>query len=134
MKRQIALLSLTIVAFVGASLTYTPNASSNSSANPSDQVQATLRDEALAPNVMPVFVTTLNVDRIDDTAGASACTAAPNDCSLRGAVRKANTAPGPDPVIITLQAATTYNLTLSNANQENSAATGDLDVTNSQHS
>lgn len=78
-------------------------------------------------------LTTLNVDRTDDTAAATACTAAPNDCSLRGAVIKANTA-GVDPVVINLQPATTYNLTLANATQENSAATGDLDISTSQHS
>jgi fibronectin-binding autotransporter adhesin len=130
MKRKIAVLSLTIIALVSASSRYTPNASSNST----DQLPATLRDAAVTPNLMPAFVTTLSVDRADDTAAASACTAAPNDCSLRGAVRKANTTPGPDPVVINLQSGTTYNLTLSNANQENAAATGDLDITTSQHS
>lgn len=130
MKRKLALLSLTIIALVSASPRYTPNASSNST----DLLTPILRDAAVNPNIAPAFVTTLSVDRIDDVAAASACTAAPNDCSLRGAVRKANTTPGPDPFVINLQAATTYNLTLSNANQENSAATGDLDITTSQHS
>lgn len=87
----------------------------------------------MAPTTLSLL-TTLAVDRTDDVAAASACTAAANDCSLRGAVRKANTTPGPDPILITLQAATTYNLTLSNANQENAAATGDLDITTSAHS
>jgi HYR domain len=32
----------------------------------------------------------ITVDRMDDTAAASACTGAPNDCSLRGAVQFAN--------------------------------------------
>ena len=36
----------------------------------------------------------IDVDRTDDTAAASACTAAPNDCSLRGAVAFANVNPG----------------------------------------
>jgi len=78
-------------------------------------------------------VTTLNVDRTDDTAAATACTVAPNDCSLRGAIIAANTDAGADPVIITLQSATTYNLTLTNATQENAAATGDLDLTTPLH-
>jgi hypothetical protein len=130
MKTKLALLSLTIIALVSASPQDTPNASSNSS----DQLPATLRDAAVTPNMAPAFVTTLSVDRTDDVAAASACTAAANDCSLRGAVRKANTAAGPDPVVINLLPATTYNLTLSNANQENAAATGDLDITTSQHS
>ena len=130
MKTKLALLSLTIIALVCASPQDRPNASSNSS----DQLPATLREAAVTPNLAPAFVTTLNVDRTDDVAAASACTAAVNDCSLRGAVRKANTAAGPDPVVINLLPATTYNLTLSNANQENAAATGDLDITTSQHS
>lgn len=130
MKIKLALLSLTIIALVSASPQDTPNASSSSY----DQLRATLRAAAVTPNLAPAFVTTLSVDRTDDVAAASACTAAANDCSLRGAVRKANTAAGPDPVVINLLPATTYNLTLSNANQENAAATGDLDVTTSQHS
>ena len=36
----------------------------------------------------------IDVDRTDDAAVASACTAAPNDCSLRGAVAFANLIPG----------------------------------------
>jgi hypothetical protein len=81
---------------------------------------------------MPL-TTTFDVDRADDTAAASACTAAPNDCSLRGAVIAANTDLGANPVVINLQPTTTYNLTLTNAAQENAAATGDLDVTTSLH-
>lgn len=107
--------ALTFVVLVFSSLTFTGNVSSNS-----DRV--------------PFLITTLNVDRTDDTAAATACTAAPNDCSLRGAVIKANTTAGADPVVINLQAATTYNLTIANASQENAAATGDLDITTTQHS
>jgi hypothetical protein len=130
MKTKLALLSLTIIALVSASPQDTPNASSHSS----DELPAMRRNAAVTSNLEPAFVTTLSVDRTDDVAAASACTAAANDCSLRGAVRKANTTPGPDPFVINLQPATTYNLTLSNANQENAAATGDLDITTSQHS
>ena len=129
MKTKLALLSFTIIVLVSASPQDTPNAASSST----DQLPATLRDAAVTPKVAPAFVTTLSVDRTDDVAAASACTAAANDCSLRGAVRKANTTPGPDPVVINLLPATTYNLTLSNATQENAAATGDLDITTSQH-
>ena len=130
MKSKIALLLLTIIAVASVSERYTPNASSHTA----DPLPGRFRDSAVTPSLTPAFVTTLTVDRTDDVAAASACTAAPNDCSLRGAVRKANTTPGPDPFIITLQPATTYILTLSNANQENAAATGDLDITTSQHS
>jgi hypothetical protein len=84
------------------------------------------------PNLLPLLATTLNVDRTDDTAAATACTASPNDCSLRGAIIAANTIIGPDPVFINLQS-TTYSLTLANATQENLAATGDLDITTTGH-
>jgi hypothetical protein len=52
---------------------------------------------------------------------------------LRGAILAANADAGADPVIIDLQPATTYNLTLTNGTQENAAATGDLDITTSLH-
>ena len=84
-------------------------------------------------NLMPVFATTFDVDRTDDTAAATGCTVAPNDCSLRGAIIAANADAGAMPVTINLQPATTYNLTLANATQENAAATGDLDITTSLH-
>ena len=41
---------------------------------------------AAATATFPVPFAAIDVDRTDDTAAASACTAAPNDCSLRGAV------------------------------------------------
>ncbi len=66
------------------------------------------------------------VDRTDDTAGATACTVAANDCSLRGAVIAANNAAGAD--TITLPAGT-YLLTVAGAG-EDAALTGDLDVVN----
>src|SRR5690242_4644219 len=45
--------------------------------------------------VQPVLAAgTITVDRTDDTAAASACTAAANDCSLRGAAIFANSNPG----------------------------------------
>src|SRR5262249_23629035 len=105
MKRNLACSLFTLVVLVGALLTDTPTASS----------------------------TTFNVDRTDDTSAATACTAAPNDCSLRGAILAANADPSPSPAIINLQPATTYNLTLINATQENAAATGDLDITTTAH-
>lgn len=117
MKTKIPWLVLTLVILLAAILNFTPNAAS--------------RSEAPLPTP---FVTTFDVDRNDDTAGASACTVAPNDCSLRGAIIAANTNLNADPVIINLQPATTYNLTLTNATQENAAATGDLDITTTLHS
>ena len=82
---------------------------------------------------MPALATTFDVDRTDDTAAATACTAALNDCSLRGAIIAANGNVSANPVIINLQPATTYNLTRTNATQENASATGDLDITTSLH-
>lgn len=130
MKRKIALSLLTLVILVGASLMVTQSEASRSSNQP---IAVSLAfPKTGAP--LPVFATTFNVDRTDDTAAATACTAAPNDCSLRGAIIAANADAGATPIIINLQAATTYNLTLTNATQENAALTGDLDITTSLHS
>jgi len=130
MKRTLALSVLMLVVLVGASLKYTQTASSNSSREKSMPVRAVPATTALTP----LLTTTFNVDRTDDNAGATACTAAANDCSLRGAIIAANADLSADPVVINLQAGTTYNLTLANATQENAAATGDLDITTTLHS
>ncbi|HEX7312568.1 MAG TPA: choice-of-anchor Q domain-containing protein [Pyrinomonadaceae bacterium] len=129
MKRRFVWALLTLGVLVGVSLKYTRSAASSSS----DQPIASLRALPSASNLMLPFATTLDVDRTDDTAAATACTAAPNDCSLRGAIIAANTDVSADPAIINLQPATTYALTLTNAAQENAAATGDLDITTSLH-
>jgi hypothetical protein len=121
---------LTLVVLVGAFLSYTQSASSNSS-NP--QI-AFPRAVLGSSNLFLPLTTTFTVDRTDDTAAATACTGAPNDCSLRGAIIAANADLSADPVVINLQPATTYNLTLANATQENAAATGDLDITTTIHS
>jgi len=104
-----------------------------SSSNLPKQNLISQRASAKPPNLNPFFATTFDVDRTDDTAAAQACTVAPNDCSLRGAIRAANSAAGATPIIINLHAATTYNLTLTNATQENGALTGDLDITTTLH-
>ncbi|MBN1993645.1 MAG: hypothetical protein JW953_13170, partial [Anaerolineae bacterium] len=62
------------------------------------------------------------VDRFDDNAGATACTAALNDCSLRGAISAANNNPGAD--TITLPAGT---YTLSGSGDDTNGQ-GDLDI------
>ena len=49
---------------------------------------------AVRPVMFPLLFAAIDVDRTDDTAAASACTVAPNDCSLRGAVAFANLNPG----------------------------------------
>jgi hypothetical protein len=130
MKRTLPLSVLVLVVLVGASLKYTQTASSNSSREQSMSARAVPANTAL----MPLLTTTFNVDRTDDTAAATACTAAANDCSLRGAIIAANTNLSADPVVINLQAGTTYNLTITNATQENAALTGDLDITTTLHS
>jgi hypothetical protein len=73
------------------------------------------------------MLATITVDRTDDTFAAFACTAAPNDCSLRGAVAFANLNPG---TTINIPAGT-YNLTISGAGEGFSGndAIGDLDIT-----
>ena len=55
-----------------------------------------------------VSAATINVDRTDDTGAAAACTAAANDCSLRGAFAFANANSG---TVINIPAGT-YNLTI----------------------
>jgi hypothetical protein len=130
MKRQIALLLLTFVVSVGAFFIFTPPAAS-SSGNRHRRFPGTVRETS---SILLPLPTTLDVDRTDDTAIATACTAAPSDCSLCGAIIAANADLSADPVIINLQPATTYNLTLANATQENAAATGDLDITTTLHS
>ena len=129
MKRKLVLPILALALSAGAALTYTRGASSSSPARRA----AIPRAVPAAFNLMLPFATTLDVDRSDDTAAASACTPAPNDCSLRGAVINSNADVGAMPVTINLQPATTYTLTLTNATQENAAATGDLDINTSLH-
>jgi hypothetical protein len=74
----------------------------------------------------PMFAA-ITVDRTDDVAAASACTAAANDCSLRGAVAFANLNPG---TTINVPAGT-YNLTISGAGEGFSGNNliGDVDIT-----
>jgi hypothetical protein len=72
------------------------------------------------------YAATFTVDRTDDTAAATGCAdATPNDCSLRGAIIKANTTPGADTINLP---AGTYTLTIPGVG-ENAAAMGDLDIT-----
>ncbi|MEJ2084815.1 MAG: choice-of-anchor Q domain-containing protein, partial [Acidobacteriota bacterium] len=70
-------------------------------------------------------IATLTVDRFDDpTPIESACTGAPNDCSLRGAVQAANTTAGNDSIFVP---SGTYLLTRA-GNGEEFNSTGDLDI------
>lgn len=75
------------------------------------------------------FIGTITVDRTDDTAAlaASLCTAAPNDCSLRGAIDFANSSPA---TTINVPAGN-YNLTIAGAGEffAGNNSIGDLDIT-----
>jgi len=88
-----------------------------------------MRHEAAAARtalIAPFFVT-VTVDRTDDAAAASACTAAANDCSLRGAVAFANTNPG---TTISVPAGT-YQLNIAGGGPEGFSGNnsiGDLDI------
>jgi hypothetical protein len=74
----------------------------------------------------PLPFAAIDVDRTDDTAAASACTAAPNDCSLRGAVANANLNPG---TTINVPAGT-YQLNIAGTGEGFSGnnSIGDIDI------
>jgi hypothetical protein len=75
----------------------------------------------------PLPFAAIDVDRTDDAAAALACTAAPNDCSLRGAVAFANLNPG---TTINVPAGT-YQLNIPGGAGEGftgNNAIGDLDI------
>jgi hypothetical protein len=72
-----------------------------------------------------VRAATLNVDTTADDAAKMECDdATPDDCSLRGAIRKANAEAGADTINVP---AGTYTLMIPGFG-ENAAATGDLDI------
>ena len=79
-KRGITLI-LAVALCVGAFVAFNQSAASKTSST------TPFRETAVT---MPLFATTLDVDRTDDTAAATACTPAANDCSLRGAIINAN--------------------------------------------
>lgn len=92
-----------------------------------------LRERAPAASVnrtplhAAMFVS-ITVDRTDDTAAASACTAAANDCSLRGAISFADANPGTTIIL----PAGTYQLNIPGGAGEGFSgnnAIGDLDIT-----
>lgn len=87
-----------------------------------------VRSATTAVPVNPALMATITVDRSDDVAAASACTAAANDCSLRGAVAFANLNPG---TTISVPAGT-YQLNIAGGAGEGFSGNnsiGDLDVT-----
>lgn len=109
---------------VDAKLTPTVLSASSERRNPRISVRPAA---TAAPVSAPMFVT-VTVDRTDDTAAASACTAAANDCSLRGAVAFANLNPG---TIISVPSGN-YQLNIAGGAGEGFSGNnsiGDLDVT-----
>ena len=85
---------------------------------------------AVVSAALPVSAATFTVDRTDDDANATGCVdGTPNDCSLRGAVIKANGAVGADTIVLP---AGTYVLTIPMTDFEDGAANGDLDVNDDQ--
>lgn len=74
----------------------------------------------------PAHATTFTVDRTDDPdpAIANACTAAPDDCSLRGAIVAANATAGADDVTLAGDYTLTREITFVD-----DASVGDLDIT-----
>src|SRR6266496_3109175 len=77
--------------------------------------------------IAPPPLASITVDRTDDSPTASACTAAANDCSLRGAVDFANLNPGTTIVV----PAGTYQLNISGSGEGFSGnnSIGDPDIT-----
>ena len=77
---------------------------------------------------VPMMFASITVDRTDDAAAASACTAAASDCSLRGAVTFANANPGTTIIL----PAGTYQLNIPGGASEGFSgnnAIGDVDIT-----
>src|SRR5678816_3204535 len=110
MKRRLVWSLLTLVVLTFAFQKYIQSASSSLS----------------SPNMAPPL--TLNVNSTADILSPPA-----GVVTLRSAIAAANADVSANPTIINLQPATTYNLTLTNATQENAAATGDLDITTNLH-
>ena len=82
--------------------------------------------KSAATAAFPLPFAPIDVDRTDDAAAASACTAAPNDCSLRGAVAFANVNAG---TTINVPAGT-YQLNIAGTGEgfAGNNAIGDLDI------
>lgn len=93
-----------------------------------------VRTSVLVATVVSVLISassgvgaTFTVDRTDDDPSAFFCTAGPFDCSVRGSVIASNISPGADTIVIP---AATYELEVSGSDEDD-AATGDLDITDS---
>jgi CSLREA domain-containing protein len=71
------------------------------------------------------FVVESAVDAIDDVPGDGVCASLADGCTLRAAVMEANALPGADTIRIPGGLGVSLNLT---GQYEDSAATGDLDI------
>lgn len=78
---------------------------------------------AAVPTSSPVEAGAYVVDTYGDDESASACTSAPGDCSLRGAINKANSHPGGDTILLPEGQFTLYG----SAGDDNNKG-GDLDI------
>jgi hypothetical protein len=91
----------------------------------------------LAAMAAPAQADTFAVDRGDDDVDAGGCTAAPNDCSLRGAVDKANDTEAADTItlpamrmVLDAKLGTEGRLTIAGAGARTSILDGGGNVTN----
>src|ERR1051325_5899701 len=127
----LALLAASVVTFTIASRPVDAGSSLSPSAGQPERSnhRISMRPEVAAqPALAALFFATITVDRTDDAVAASACTAAANDCSLRGAVSFANLNPG---TTISIPAGT-YQLNIPGGVTEGFSGNnsiGDLDVT-----
>jgi len=137
-RRSVIRFWVVLALFVASVLTFTLASSpvdAGSSLSPSvgraerSNHRISMRPEAAAQPALPApFFATITVDRTDDAVSAAACTAAANDCSLRGAVTFANLNPG---TTISVPAGT-YQLNIPGGATEGFTGNnliGDLDVT-----
>jgi CSLREA domain-containing protein len=89
-----------------------------------------LHQGQVSPSVMeplpdPTFVVNTTADTVDVNPGDGRCADAQGNCSLRAAIMEANAEPGVDTIVVP---AGTFTLTIPGID-EDSAATGDLDIT-----
>src|SRR5215831_12378187 len=111
MKRTIAGSLVALVVLAVAFLTHTRSAASN------------------PPSSMMAPPLTLNVNSTADILNPPA-----GVVTLRSAIVAANADVSGNPSVINLTVPGTYTLTLANANEENAAMSGDLDITTTNHS
>src|SRR5262249_30614583 len=114
MKTRIVWVLLTLIVSAGALLGHMLSPSSRPSST------------SLSQNMSPPLA--LNVNSTADILNPPAGTV-----TLRSAIVAANADLSATPAIINLTVPGTYNLTLTNATQENAAASGDLDITTTLH-